>query len=425
MNRNSFKAQSTHSNDDSFDAYADFTDHSKVCGGNHGFGPSVQLHLDRNSFASSMTGTPTFDGALILAPDALPTEKLPKHFLSKSDTVDSLDPDLILEAAYFANTEVYTMDPSDTASFPDLSPMMLPALEPKGKSLPLSDQISNILDPVDIEKTSKMKPIVDEIEPTDKFDDLSIDTYSQSALSPQLQETDAFIVRKGASRDSREKANGHSKAYSKGITNANERRTESATGYGAGSGSKGGTTTTTTSSSNGGTDSSNWTMPLPSMDHSAAMRQDSAYSVFSVGNMTRNGMVTQRVASPESVTGASVSGHNKGVSIVVTQWGGPQDKNTSKSAQRSACPSPTRSYRGSRLLSAEQFEVWQMQGRTLRNMSHCDLLRWLEDSGFTEEVTAHFRKYRIDGRKLWSNLRNASMFLYNVGVVRPTLRGLS
>merc|ERR1719242_2459920 len=138
------------------------------------------------------------------------------------------------------------------------------------------------------------------------------------------------------------------------------------------------------------------------MDHFAAMRQDSAFSIFSVGNM-------QRVAAPESI-----SGHNKGVSIVVS--------NTSKTIQRSSCPSPTRSYRGSVLMSAEQFEVWRIQGQTLRNMTHCDLMQWLEDSGFTEEVTTHFRKYRIDGRKLWSNVRNASMFLYNVGVVQPTLR---
>ena len=157
MNRSSLHAQSTHSNQSSFDAYADFTDHSKVCGGttNHGFAPSVQLHLSRHSFVS-VTETPTFDGAQILVPDALPTEKLAKHFLSKSDTVDSLDPDLILEAAYFANNEVYTMDPSDTAptthhgpgpSLPDLSPMVLPSLQPKGTSLPLTDQLSNVLTP--------------------------------------------------------------------------------------------------------------------------------------------------------------------------------------------------------------------------------------------------------------------------------------
>ena len=62
------------------------------------------------------------------------------------------------------------------------------------------------------------------------------------------------------------------------------------------------------------------------------------------------------------------------------------------------------------------FIHWQMHGRKLMKMSHQDLMRWLSTSGFDQETIEHFRKKKIDGKKLWQNIRNASMFLYNVGL---------
>ena len=70
----------------------------------------------------------------------------------------------------------------------------------------------------------------------------------------------------------------------------------------------------------------------------------------------------------------------------------------------------------------EQFVIWQMQSRKLRHMKHEELMEWLEKNSFDQETIKHFKLRKIDGRILWNNIRNASMFLYNVGVVRPTLR---
>lgn len=70
----------------------------------------------------------------------------------------------------------------------------------------------------------------------------------------------------------------------------------------------------------------------------------------------------------------------------------------------------------------EQFVIWQMQSRKLRHMKHEELLDWLQKNKFDKETVNHFKERKIDGRILWNNIRNASMFLYNVGVVRPTLR---
>eukprot|EP01084_Bolivina_argentea_P301218 519600_1 len=87
-------------------------------------------------------------------------------------------------------------------------------------------------------------------------------------------------------------------------------------------------------------------------------------------------------------------------------------ENIGKSVQMAAAQS----------MGGEQFIMWQMHGRKLKNMNHEDLMKWLSSAGFDSDTLSHFKKYKIDGKKLWQNIRNASMFLYNVGVVRPTLR---
>jgi serine/threonine protein kinase len=55
-------------------------------------------------------------------------------------------------------------------------------------------------------------------------------------------------------------------------------------------------------------------------------------------------------------------------------------------------------------------------------MSHNQLVEWLQNAKFEQSVIDQFRHNKVDGKQLWHNIRNTSMFLYNVGVVRPTLR---
>lgn len=55
-------------------------------------------------------------------------------------------------------------------------------------------------------------------------------------------------------------------------------------------------------------------------------------------------------------------------------------------------------------------------------MSHEQVIEWLVREKFDTSVIDRFVEWKIDGIQLWSNIGNASIFLYNVGIVQSTLR---
>ncbi len=331
-----------HSSEESWNPDADFEDHTNV-DGNHGFGPSVQIHdLDPNEFDPQ---TP-IGGGNILYGDALPQERLNSHYLS--DSVESLDPDFILEPAYFENSEVYSMSRNDAAEDStsrgpeDAIPPPMVGTGDINKSIPL--QMSN--NSTNISHFSEASTVLS-------------NNSSVNSLS------------------SNHGINNHSMAVSKDMD------------FG----------------------SIQWTMPGRSMDQGMHQKsiQMMAASMQMINNINEekvNNKLIGKSVQYDTIEAIGKSVQYEAATTTQQQQQQQQDNNSKPSSS----------------IGGEGFVHWQMHGRKLMKMSHEQLVKWLESTGFDEETLTHFRAKKIDGKKLWQNIRNASMFLYNVGVVRPTLR---
>ncbi|MCP5106977.1 MAG: protein kinase [bacterium] len=78
--------------------------------------------------------------------------------------------------------------------------------------------------------------------------------------------------------------------------------------------------------------------------------------------------------------------------------------------------------KGESKMGGHELINWSMQCRQMQLMTHKEVIAWLRSHKFDEKVIHSFERSGITGKALWNNIRNASMFLYNVGVVRPTFR---
>ena len=410
-----------HTSMDSIDYDADFTNHDNV-DGNHGYGPSVQIHdLDDND--NDGISTPMSDdnnnnntpisisgnivgGGMILTPDAIIPERLPIN--ERTDSVDSLDPDFVLEPAYFENSEVYSMSRDDSYSVTRDS---IPPPMPNGVSIPMDTNKSNYYNPdhnshltVDLARNSQLKNFnsLNSINSVNSVQSVASTVLSDNSSVNSLTETHSQF---GVSKDM---------------------------DFGG---------------------STQWTMPGVSIDHTASMQMLQSMQNIKPktikkindnnNNNNNNNKKIGKSVQYEPMIDATSSKIGKSVQYEAmidttsskigksVQYQGVNEMkmNIGKSVQYDKTinninsmnsTNSTKSIASS--MGGEQFIMWQMHGRKLKNMSHESLLKWLESAGFDDETLTHFRKKKIDGKKLWQNIRNASMFLYNVGVVRPTLR---